>query len=684
MVKERYELAVGRIKEMEEEQTAAERYRGYFRQMSAFVMMIDELKGCIDSGEYRRLSLAELEEWNKRLYEDILPERYEDSYANPSYAVRELGEYGQMLSFLYTELRGAIVYAFEQKTEYLDILFELLIEVYNRFEEEQEPDVRGIRDILYWYACDYCDVFATEHIREQIDPTDNFAMEIIEGSDLEDIRYLYFFGEFVSDNERKTAKHLSELPPETIQKMADVYTEGYRVGFINTGRDLSKKSTVNIRYALGFERVVRAAVGNFRKMGLAPTLYRSGVSVLTKRRHLKLGYTGAEANKQYDYDHKDDLGLFMDRQLLERKLEVLKTTYEKYKTLAAGFAGPACMETFGEKPFSPEQKKEAVRLSDKQQELSLSYDGRAGQITNTYIPGDERSYTIIAWPLPEIGERYKEIFAEVIRINTLDAGVYEKVQQTIIDVLDDGEYVHILGGNGNKTDLKVQLYRLEDPDRQTIFENCVADVNIPVGEVFTSPILEGTAGVLHVSRVYLNELQYKDLEITFANGMIADYICQNFERDSENKEYIRDNILHKHETLPLGEFAIGTNTTAYAAARKYGIEEKLPILIAEKMGPHFAVGDTCYSWSEDVKVYNPNGKEIVARDNSVSIRRKEDVSKAYYQCHTDITIPYEELKSITVVAEDGKETDILRDGKFVLPGTEILNEPLEKLTGETS
>ena len=89
------------------------------------------------------------------------------------------------------------------------------------------------------------------------------------------------------------------------------------------------------------------------------------------------------------------------------------------------------------------------------------------------------------------------------------------------------------------------------------------------------------------------------------------------------------------------------NTTAYVAAKKYDMEDKMPILIAEKMGPHFAVGDTCYSWSEDVPVYNPNGKEIVARDNSVSIRRKEDVSKAYFQCHTDITIPYEELKSIT-------------------------------------
>ena len=153
--------------------------------------------------------------------------------------------------------------------------------------------------------------------------------------------------------------------------------------------------------------------------------------------------------------------------------------------------------------------------------------------------------------------------------------------------------------------------------------------------------------------------------------------CANFDRDLENKAYIHDNVLYKHPTLPLGEFAIGTNTTAYITARKYGIEDKMPILIAEKMGPHFAVGDTCYSWCEDIKVYNPNGKEIIARDNSVSIRRKEDVSKAYFHCHTDITIPYEELGSITVVTKDKKEIVLLENGKFVLPGTEILNEPLK-------
>ena len=678
MIEERYDLAADRIREMKNEQTVGEIFRDYFQKMADFAIMIDELKESILSGAYYRLSTFELEKWNERLYQDILPENYESSYANPAYAVEKLGEaYGQILSFLYTELRGSIVYAFEKRTEYLDILFELLIEVYNQFEEAQMPDERSIRETIYWYASDYCDVFVADRIREQVDPEESFAADIICNCDLDDERYLYFFGEYISDNERKTAAHLAALPQETIQRMAFVYTEGYRMGFVNTGKDLSRKSVVNIRYVLGFERVVRQAIRNFEKMGLKPSIYRSSVSAITKRQHLKIGYYGGIANKQYEYDHKDDQGLFLDKQFIERKLEVMKTAFEKHKELAAQFAGPACMETFGEEPYSPVPKKEAIRLTKKQEEYALQYDSKSSQMTNQYIRGDERSFTIVAYPVPEIGEKYAEIYDEILRINTLDAKTYERVQQTMIDALDQGEYVHILGGNGNRTDLKVQLHKLQNPQKETIFENCVADVNIPVGEVFTSPVLEGTNGVLHVSKVYLNELQYRDLEITFSNGMIADYNCSNFERELENKEYIHDNILHRHPTLPLGEFAIGTNTTAYVAAKKYGIEEKMPILIAEKMGPHFAVGDTCYSWSEDIKVYNPNGKEIIARDNSVSALRKEDVSKAYFHCHTDITIPYEELRKIVVVTEEGKEILILEDGEFVLPGTEILNEPLK-------
>ena len=678
MTEMRYELAIERIENIKGENTVSEKYRDYFRTLADFALLVDKLKEKIENGEYYKFSIEELECWNTHLYDDVLGEHYKTSYANPAFATEKFGiEYGRLLSFLYTEFRGVIPYAFEKKTEYLDILFELFIEVYNQFEEENEPEYEHVRQTIYWYASDYCDVFLADRIKEQIDPEDNFAADLIMNSDFNDVRYLYYYGEYVSENEKRTAMHLNELPLETIQKMADVYTEGYRIGFVNTGKNLSKKATVNIRYTLGFERVIRIAIENFRKMGLKPTIYRAGVSVLTKRQHLKIGYYGGIANKQYEYDHKDDQALILDRQFMERKLEVMRTTYEQYKDLARRHAGPACMETFGEEPFTPVSKSEAVKLNDKQKEISLEYDSKSSQIVNSYIPGDERSFTIVAYPVPEIGDQYEEIFDEIIKINTLDAKIYEKVQQTIIDALDQGTSVHILGNNGNHTDLRVQLYKLKDPKKETIFENCVADVNIPVGEVFTSPVLEGTNGVLHVSQVYLNELLYKDLEVTFSNGMVADYSCKNFEHELENKEYFLDNVLYRHPTLPLGEFAIGTNTTAYVAAKKYNIADKMPILIAEKMGPHFAVGDTCYSWAEDIKVYNPNGKEIVARDNSVSIQRKEDVSAAYFHCHTDITIPYEELKSITVECADGKEIEIIRDGIFVLPGTEILNEPLK-------
>ena len=77
--------------------------------------------------------------------------------------------------------------------------------------------------------------------------------------------------------------------------------------------------------------------------------------------------------------------------------------------------------------------------------LALQYDSRSGQLTNEYIKGEERSFTIVAYPVPEIGEKYPEIFDEVIKINTLDAKLYEKVQQTMIDALDQGEYVHVAG-----------------------------------------------------------------------------------------------------------------------------------------------------------------------------------------------------------------------------------------------
>ena len=677
--RERHVLAVDRLRSIVAEETVPEKYLSYFQDVTIFLLELENVRRKIADGSWERYSLKQKQSLNEILYSALLEEHYKKNYANPAYAAEKLGlEMGRLLSLLCAETRSGIPYAFENRLDYLTILYELFIEVYNCFENTEEPEPKEIRDILYWYASDYCDVFLADRIEEQINPECSFAADIIEHADLDTDDYLYSFGEYITENELGTAHYLRTLPEETLRKMADVYTEGFRIGFINTGKDLSIKSTVNIRYTLGFEKVVRFAIENFRKMGLEPVIYRAASSVVTKREQYKIGYHGAIANQQYEYDHRQDQALFLDKRYIERRLEVAKTVYEKNKELAAGFAGPACMETFGEKPFSPETNEAAPVYSDSQRGLALEYDSRSGQLTNQYIKGEERSFTIIAWPVPEIGENYPEIFNEVIRINTLDTGLYTKVQQYLIDALDQGDYVCVLGKGENQTDLRVNLRNLNDPEKETLFENCVADVNIPVGEVFTSPCLEGTEGVLHVSRVYLEGLQFLDLKLTFSEGRITGYTCGNFESEEENRKYIYDNVLKNHDTLPLGEFAIGTNTAAYVAARKYGIEDKMPILIAEKTGPHFAVGDTCYSWSEDIRVYNPNGKEIIAKDNSISIQRKEDVSKAYFHCHTDITLPYDELEEISVVTKEGKAIILLKDGKFVLPGTEVLNKPLEE------
>lgn len=661
-----------------EEETVAEPFRTYFRHVAEFLLRIHDIKDSYHISARADMTIEKLQEEMELLYADVLPENYETSYANPAYCVKVLGEeLGAFLSMLYTELRGDIGYVYEEREEYLVVGNELFIGIYNRFEDDGVPTLESLKEIFYWYASDYCDVFVADRIREQLKPSENaFIVKKVLESDLSDLRYLYRFGEYVGPNERKTAEHLNSLPQEIIDKMADTYTEGFRVGFVNTGKDLSKKSIVHIEYNLGFERVVRKAIQNFKEMGLETVIFRVPGSVITKGRFGKRGFCGANVNKQFDYDHKDDIAMILDKQFVERKLEVIRTTYEQNKEIAPKLAGPAVMEVFGEKPFAPVVKPEALKLTEKQEELLLGMMSKSSQMTNHYIKGEERSFTIIAWPIPEIGDQYEEIFDEVIRINTLDAGLYERVQQTIIDALDQGDYVHVLGKDGNKTDLKVKLWELSDPTKETIFENCVADVNIPVGEVFTSPVLEGTEGVLFVSKVYLKELQFQNLEIHFKEGRTTDYTCTNFENEEENKKYIKDNVLSNHSSLPLGEFAIGTNTTAYAAANKFDIADKLPILIAEKMGPHFAVGDTCYSWEEDNISCNPNGKRIVARENSASACRKENPEKAYFNCHLDITIPYEELGKISVFKKDGTEIKLIEDGHFVLPGTEVLNEPL--------
>lgn len=667
IILERYEIATSRIREIINEDTVSEPFKSFFCKASEFICKIDDLNSIIKSGEINDFSLDQLKELNKSLFEEIYSENYEESFANPEYAVKTLGEeYGKILCYIYTKNRGMIRNVYMGRLEEVVLQMELFTQIYNYFEDVEQLEYDNVYETVYSYEKDNTEIFTDLMIEDRINPDNKFAVDIVMNSDLNDLRYLYKYGEHVGFNELKMAKFLNSLSQEEIDRLAKVYTEGYRIGFINTGKDISKKGTVDIRYSLGFERIIRSAIFNFKKMGLEPVIYQ-------------VGYTTTSPNRQYAYDHRYDDALYLDKAYIKRKLEVSRHAYESRKQLAGKMAGPAVIEIFGETPFEPENKKQAYALSEEQQKLKSEYITEYQTMVQEYIKGDERSFTIIAFPIPEFGDNFEQMFKETVKINTLDSEIYGKVQQNIIDALDQAEYVKVLGKGDNKTNMKVQMHDLKNPLKETNFENCLADVNIPLGEVFTSPKLKGTEGILHVSQVYLNDLKYNDLQITFEDGKIKDYTCKNFDTEEENKKFIKQNVMFNHETLPIGEFAIGTNTTAYMVAKKYHVVYKLPILIVEKMGPHFAVGDTCYSFEEDIKTYNPDGKEIVARENEVSALRKTDIKKAYFGCHTDITMPYDELGEITAVRKDGSEITIIKDGRFVLEGTELLNEPLEEI-----
>jgi len=684
MIKERYELAKERLIGIGREELVAMPYADYFKNVAEFLCLICKTYEEIRDDVYFVRTEEELADANEKLYADVLPEQYGSSYANPAVAEKLLGtEYGQILSFVYTQMRSLIPAAYEQKLFEIVIHLELFLEIYASFayayqDTEKQPDVKLIEETIYFFVHDYAEDMTLQRVKEKVDPAEDFAYRIITQENLSDTKYLYKYGEYITPNQVKTAEYLAGVSEEQLRLMADTYTEGYRIGFVKGNKDLSKKKVVQIVYPIGFERMIKLAIDNFEKMGLQPAIMRTPHSIFTKRGTSLGGFYSESPNKQYEYDHREDEALFLDKKMANRRLEVQKEAYETYKTLSSYHAGPAWVEVFGEKPFTPQICPQACKLSRKQQELSTWYYGQLGQLINEYIPGEERSFTIIAFPIPEIGSKYEQIMTETIKLNTLDYETYENIQQTIIDALDTCDYVKVEGIGDNKTDLKVMLTKIKTPETQTKFENCVADVNIPVGEVFTSPMLSGTEGVLHVSKVYLREFEYCNLMLTFKDGKITNYSCSNFDTEEEGQKLIAENVLYHHETLPMGEFAIGTNTTAYRMGQKFGIEDRLPILIAEKTGPHFAVGDTCYSHAEDVAVYNADGKEIIARDNEISLLRKTDPDKAYFQCHTDITIPYDELGALYGMTLEGARIEIIRDGRVVLPGTEELNRALDE------
>ena len=239
------------------------------------------------------------------------------------------------------------------------------------FEEETLPSAQYVKESIYWYVSDYAEERQEYQVREIVDPSLHFVKDIVMESDLTDLRYLYQYGEYITENEKGTARFLNTFSQEEIDAMARTYTEGFRKCFLVARKDLSKKKTVSIRFHIGFERMIRAAILQFREMGLEPVISRGA---------RRTWVAGASANKQYDYDHRSDEALYLNEDLVKRRLRAMQVKYDEYKELADGYAGPAVVETFGEVPFEPVNKKQALHLNERQQKLRVGFRTRRARL----------------------------------------------------------------------------------------------------------------------------------------------------------------------------------------------------------------------------------------------------------------------------------------------------------------
>lgn len=210
---------------------------------------------------------------------------------------------------------------------------------YTIFLKNLISNLNRLNSALYYYFFDYSDITIKAGLNDMLNPEMSFIKDIIMNENLEDLRYLYFFGEYVTENEINIAKYLNSLSQDKIDSIARTFTQGIIKGYKVYNMDMSCKKTVNIRYPLGFERIIKSAVSQFRDSGLEPVIYRASTAITARTSMYKVGFHGASANKQYEYDHRNDLAIIFDKGFADRQLSEYKLAYESMKDSAGEFAG---------------------------------------------------------------------------------------------------------------------------------------------------------------------------------------------------------------------------------------------------------------------------------------------------------------------------------------------------------
>jgi aminopeptidase len=212
-----------------------------------------------------------------------------------------------------------------------------------------------------------------------------------------------------------------------------------------------------------------------------------------------------------------------------------------------------------------------TELGDVDPDVNAAYEKAHGPILNERLSD---RWTLTQYPTPanaQLAEMSTEAYENFVYDAVLkDWDAQAEFQSNLVEVLDPGEEVRIVSGEG--TDVRMSIagnLAINDTDTH----------NLPGGEVFTAPVPDSVEGEVHFDKpVYRRGREITDVQLSFEGGEVV-------EHSAEKNEDLLETILDTDAgARRLGELGIGMNRDIDRFTYN--------MLFDEKMGDtvHMAVG----------------------------------------------------------------------------------------------
>ncbi len=262
------------------------------------------------------------------------------------------------------------------------------------------------------------------------------------------------------------------------------------------------------------------------------------------------------------------------------------------------------------------------------------------------------NWQLIYWPTKfeakVEGLSYNEYLELYYKAISPDWKKVKEANRKIIEVLDKGKEL-ILRANPNDPDPSKRTEIQMSIEGMT-FINSTINRNYPGSEVYSSPVKDSVEGYLYADGEYMLGKSFKKVKnfwFKIEKGKIIDAGAEEGEKD------LHDFLNTDEGARYFGEVALGTNP---------GIRRRVfNPLLNEKVGGSFHI--------------TPGNAYEDHEDDDGNVKHVDNGNRS--KIHWDITIMMLPQYGGGEVIVDGKT--IQKDGRFLIEGTEVLNEGLKKI-----